>query len=75
MTREQLLEQAKHLIPAERIGLVGDIWDTLEAEELAWELTPAQAAELERRLAAHRADPSSAIPWSEYRSRRTNAHG
>jgi putative addiction module component (TIGR02574 family) len=31
------------------------------------ELTDAQREELDRRVAAHRADPSSAIPWETLR--------
>lgn len=55
---------------SERIELVEDIWDSI-AEEAgdAVQLTPEQSLELQRRLAAHQADPDSAIPWDQVRSR------
>ncbi|ACF43991.1 addiction module protein [Pelodictyon phaeoclathratiforme] len=55
---------------SERIQLVEDIWDSIAAEEsTAVELSQAQMDELHRRVAAHRADPSTAIPWEEVRSK------
>ncbi len=55
------------LTVAERIQLAEDIWDSLsEAPELL-ELTDAQRAELDRRLAAAEADPDAVVSWSELR--------
>ncbi|NTU45719.1 MAG: addiction module protein [Chlorobiaceae bacterium] len=55
---------------SERIQLVEDIWDSIAAEASeAVELSPSQIDELHRRVAAHRADPSSAIPWEQVRSK------
>lgn len=53
---------------SERIELVEDIWDSI-AEETGGsvELSADQRAELHRRLAAHRADPTSSIPWEQVR--------
>jgi putative addiction module component (TIGR02574 family) len=53
----------------ERLRLVGDIWDSI-AEEAQTDpsvlpLTDTQRAELDRRLAEHERDPSSAVPWEE----------
>ncbi len=56
-----------HLSIAERIQLVEEIWDSIAATPEALELTDAQRAELDRRLAEHREDPESAIPWEEVR--------
>lgn len=54
---------------SERIQLVEDIWDSIVAENPeSVQLTPAQRAELKRRLDAHDADPSSAVSWDEVRS-------
>jgi len=55
----------------ERADLAMALWESLDepAREAAIDLTPAQATEFERRLAEHRADPSTAIPWSEVRKR------
>ena len=45
---------------AERIILVEQIWDSIAAEQAAVPLTPAQEAELDRRLEAHRKSPQEA---------------
>jgi putative addiction module component (TIGR02574 family) len=43
----------------ERIELIGDIWDSLAEVPEAVTLTEAQRAELDRRLDAHRKDPTA----------------
>ena len=56
----------------DRLDLVEAIWDSLAGSpeaEAAFELTDEQRTELDRRLAEHLADPSSAIPWEEVRQR------
>lgn len=54
---------------SERIELVEDIWDSIAAETATpVRLSPEQRAELHRRLAAHRADPSSSLPWEQVRA-------
>jgi putative addiction module component (TIGR02574 family) len=53
---------------AERIKLVGDIWDSIATDSPdALELTDEQREELQRRLEAHDADPESAVPWQQVR--------
>ena len=62
----QLSELLK--LPADaRAELAMALWESLSAEERAAEfaLTPAQAAELDRRWAEHLRNPESAIPWEE----------
>ena len=55
---------------SERIQLVEDIWDSIAAEAPdTVELSQAQKDELHRRVAAHHADPSTAIPWEQVRSK------
>jgi putative addiction module component (TIGR02574 family) len=49
------------LSPAEKLDLIGELWDSLEAEAIP--LTPAQAEDLDRRMAA--ADVEPGIPWEE----------
>ena len=62
------IEIAK-LSVAERIQLVEDLWDGIASEAPdSVSLTPEQCAEIERRLAAHDADPSSSISWESVRS-------
>ncbi|HWD27180.1 MAG TPA: addiction module protein [Rhizomicrobium sp.] len=54
-------------LPAdEKLELVDALLDSLGDEELP-PLSDAMKAELERRVAEHEADPSSAIPWEMLR--------
>ncbi|MEO8803768.1 MAG: addiction module protein [Rudaea sp.] len=55
---------------SERIELVEAIWDSIaEDTQASLDLSPEQRAELDRRLAAHCADPTSSIPWEQVRER------
>ena len=59
----------KDLPISERIQLVEDIWDSIAEETpVSPQLSAADRAELQRRIAAHQADPSSSIPWEEVRA-------
>ena len=59
----------KELPISERIQLVEDIWDSIAEETpVSLQLSAADRVELQRRLAAHKADPSSSIPWEEVRA-------
>lgn len=49
----------------ERIALVQEIWDSIAAEVERFPLTEAQKQEIDRRLAAHEANPEAAIPWEQ----------
>ncbi len=64
-TLRKLLE----LPAAERVDLAMALWDSLTPaeQEAEFDLTPEQRAELDRRLAEHLADPTSAVPWEEVR--------
>lgn len=53
------------LTVGERIALVGAIWDSIAAEVERAPLSDAERAEVDRRLAAHRANPSAAVPWEQ----------
>jgi putative addiction module component (TIGR02574 family) len=48
--------------PAERILYVQDLWDRIAEHPEDVPVTGEMKAELDRRLAEHRADPSSAVP-------------
>jgi len=52
----------------ERLTLVEEIWDSIAAGSAAVPLTPEQTQELERRLAAHEANPEDVIPWAEVKA-------
>ena len=64
------LDQFRQLPVAERLQLVEDLWDTIadEAPDDALPLSPELAAELDRRLAEHAANPRAARPWTEIRA-------
>jgi len=65
-----LSEQAKKLPVSQRIELVEEIWDSI-AEEAPASLTLSaeEWEELDRRVAAHQADLSTAVPWEEVRGK------
>jgi len=50
----------------ERIVLIGELWDSLADADLA--LTPAQVAELSRRLDSFEADRPRAVAWSDLKA-------
>ena len=57
---------------AERVELAMALWESIENSpeaEALFPLTDAQRAELDRRLAEHERDPSTAIPWEEVQRR------
>jgi len=51
------------LTKKERLDLIGELWDSLAPEDVS--LTPAQEAELARRMATFEADLKEAMPWDE----------
>ncbi len=60
----------KNLSIAERIQLVEDIWDSIEADNPdSLYLSENQKKELHRRMKAHQADPSSGTPWESVRKK------
>jgi putative addiction module component (TIGR02574 family) len=52
------------LSPAERIELAEELWDSVVHEAADKPLTPHEIAEIEARLAEHRAHPQDLVPWS-----------
>jgi len=58
-----------NLTIAERIELIGDLWDSIAEVPEAVVLTEAQKAELDRRLDAYRKDPTAGAPWPVVRDR------
>ena len=59
----ELLTTAKALPLPERIELAEALWDSIMQDGYEPPLTPAQEAEINRRLEEHRRNPQSAIPW------------
>jgi putative addiction module component (TIGR02574 family) len=52
---------------AERIRYVQDLWDRIAADAEHAPLTPAQAAEIDARVADYRSSPETSIPWEAAR--------
>lgn len=52
-----------HLTPRERLDLISELWDSLAPEDVR--LTPAQDAEIARRMATFDADRADALAWDE----------
>jgi len=63
------IDELRKLPLPERLELVEDLWDTIAADAGKLLLTEAQVAELDRRLAAHDADPNEGVSWPELRDR------
>jgi putative addiction module component (TIGR02574 family) len=57
------------LAPEERLRLIGDLWESLRVQPDAIRLTPAQKAELDRRLDALERGTAEVITWDEARHR------
>jgi putative addiction module component (TIGR02574 family) len=69
-------ESLRRLPVAERLQLVGDLWDSIaqDAPDEALPITPELAAELDRRLAESDADPSAGVPWDQVRAEILRRH-
>jgi putative addiction module component (TIGR02574 family) len=49
----------------ERLQLVEEIWDSIANEVETSPLTEGQRQEIDRRWAAHLANPQAAVPWEQ----------
>jgi len=67
MIDESLLAKVASLSPADRIELIGAVWDTLSPEDLP--VTEAERALLEARLADMEDHPDDHSPWPEVKAR------
>ena len=63
-------EALRRLPVADRLRLVGDLWDSIaqDAPDEAFPMTPELQAELDRRLAEADAHPESGVPWEQVRA-------
>lgn len=64
-----IYEQIKQLTRTERLNLVQQIWDGLAEEAESFEITLAQATELDRRLAQHLRVPADGGTLDELAAR------
>jgi putative addiction module component (TIGR02574 family) len=63
------IPQLKTLSPADRFALAVELWNEVVANPDSLEVTDEQLAELDRRYAAYKADPTKVITWEEVKSR------
>lgn len=59
----------KELSIEERILLIEEIWNSIEAEQEMLELTAEQKAELDIRLESYRKNPDESVTWESVKSR------
>ena len=69
MAESSLPPEIRQLPVSERIELVEQIWDSIVEDQGQFELTDAQKAELDRRLAAHEESPERGASWPDVKSR------
>lgn len=62
------VEQLRELPVEDRLQIVGELWDSIAEDSSAIKLTPAQLAELDRRLDDLEKNPSEGRPWEEVRA-------
>jgi putative addiction module component (TIGR02574 family) len=67
MMDESLLAKVVSLSPADRIELIGAVWDTLSPDDLP--VTDAERALLDARLADMQNNPDDHSPWPEVKAR------
>ena len=56
------------MTPEQRLRHVQSLWDRIAQKPEDVPVADGQRHELDRRLAAHRADPDAAIPWDSVRA-------
>jgi putative addiction module component (TIGR02574 family) len=69
MASSQLPPEIRQLPIPIRVQLADQIWDSVIEDEASFELTNAQKAELDRRLAAQEANPDLGSTWEEVKKR------
>lgn len=69
MTHLTLPPEIRGLPVRARLALVEQIWDSIVEDEASFELTDAQKAELDRRLAERASSNSRASDWNEVKAR------
>jgi putative addiction module component (TIGR02574 family) len=67
MTKQQILQEARHLSRDERIDLAMDLWETVEGD--APPISSELRQELDRRLVDDEANPAPAEEWGVLREK------
>ena len=73
MSATEVLQQFRALPPKEQRLVAEQIWDETDAGELVE--TPEMIAELERRAAEFRKNPSQGVPWEQIRAELRQKYG
>jgi putative addiction module component (TIGR02574 family) len=68
MNLEQTISELTSLPVVEKLRIIESVWDSISPSQIAAP-TPEQQAEIDRRIAAHDADPTSAISSDELKRR------
>lgn len=53
---------------AERLALIEELWESIEADRPAVPVTAAQREELDWRVADHESHPDEALPWDDVKA-------
>ena len=69
MTHSALPPEIRDLPVPERVALVEQIWNSIVEDEAKFELTDAQKAELDRRLARRGSSGSRGSDWADVKRR------
>ncbi len=69
MNQPSLPSEILQLPVSERVHLVEQIWDSIVEDETKFELTAAQKAELDRRLASHMEKPECGVSWDAIKAK------
>jgi putative addiction module component (TIGR02574 family) len=63
------LRELLKLPVAERLQIIGELWDSIEADADSPPSTEEQQEEIERRLADLEANPNDVLEWTDVRAR------
>ncbi|NUQ61715.1 MAG: addiction module protein [Pirellulales bacterium] len=69
MTHSTLPPEIRNLPVPERVALVEQIWDSIAEDEAEFQLTDAQKAELDRRLARRGSSGTRGSDWAAVKRR------
>ena len=69
MDLQTVLTDVESWSAEDRLRLIEEVWETLEAEPEAVGLSGSQKQDLQRRLDAHRDNPKAGSPWEEVKAR------
>ncbi|NLS92552.1 MAG: addiction module protein [Planctomycetaceae bacterium] len=62
---DHAIHELKALPIQERLKVVEAVWDSIDEDGSIFSPSPSQRAELDRRMAAHEADPESSLTWDQ----------